>query len=301
MFDSVSSEELVKSQEFLGELEVEVSRLETTMGGGQKLGVGTAAVKGLRETQVRFGDPRGDLIHLTDEHCTVLGIELAPAWRLQMANSDFYFMKLGTSLWPKPGVQFSRVECSLDLNPKGASDPPIAKSIFPQAQWRDVLKFGVDLNLALGAELEWHAGLDDMGILGQLPAGLKAKVHNRNELKGVVAANFSNKIVKQTIVAVGENDSKCQWRIDSPKLLHEVQRVEFLVVFQVPKATTKVDLEGLLVVEPSIKWLGTRLKDVWNALPVETREFLWPTGEKLESRPRLPVGDRETWMLDLPA
>jgi hypothetical protein len=155
MADFFSLDDLNAGQALLDDLYQEVVEQETVMSGGQTLGIGSEALRDLRDTHVSFGNPRNELIRLTEDRFDRIGIELSELYKLQLSQYNFYYMTINTALWPKGSAQFSRVECSLDFGPKGA-DEPIVQSLFPQHEWKEVLNYGGGLTLALDGNLEWQ-------------------------------------------------------------------------------------------------------------------------------------------------
>ena len=97
------------------------------------------AIRSLLETKISFGNPKDNLIRLTEELFKDIGVELNSIRKQQMKDQfDFYYMTLPVSMIPSPGVQFSRIECRLDFAPKGDSEP-IVQNIFPKSEWKELL------------------------------------------------------------------------------------------------------------------------------------------------------------------
>jgi len=297
MTDRLSPQDLNDAQELLTELFTAIRDEESLLSGGTELGTGGNALQGLRETKVSFGNPRNDLIRLTKKLFDPVGVELTELRRRQMRDRfDFYYMTLTVSLRPRRGAQFTRVECALDFGPKGA-DEPIVQAIFPQSEWKQVLSWGGGMNLALNGNLDWMAQIDVPGAvnLKDLPAHIRAHIADKSELAAFVAVpDFSFKLGRTEIVATGQGNSECFWRIETPGL-KETQTIQFGVVFCVPKGTASIELKGLVAAEPSMSWLVTNVRDVFEDLNDKLRTPLRRRGKE-----RLPIGDHEKWRITLP-
>ena len=90
MHGQSSSQDLDRSRELVDALFDEVTRKEGFLSGGKKLGVGGSALNGLKETQVTLGNPRNELILLTEEKFQRVGVELTGIYKLQMQDQfDF--------------------------------------------------------------------------------------------------------------------------------------------------------------------------------------------------------------------
>ncbi len=290
MSDKPIYQKLEDTRNLLEKLFKEVKVEESTLSGGTKLGIGGQAIQSLLETKISFGNPRDNLIRLTEELFKDIGIELNSIRRQQMKDShDFYYMTLPVSMKPSPGVCFSRIECSLDFTPKGHHEP-IVQTIFPKSEWKDLLNFGVDISLGLNGNLEWTAGIPENT---NLPPNIKANAQGTNKLKAFIAIpEYRYALGKSEIVAVGEGKSDCFWRIDKPDL-QKTQTVQFGIVFKVPKQAACVELSGLALAEADFQWLTSNLTDVFKYLTQGIKQ-------QFNGMKELPIGDGEKWTLTLP-
>ncbi|MDM8549421.1 hypothetical protein QUF72_05050 [Desulfobacterales bacterium HSG2] len=302
MSDKLSDQDLKDARELLDNLFEEVSSEEGTLAGGMKLGRGGKTLQSLRETKVSFGNPNNNLIHLTEELFGDIEIELTPIHEQQMRDRfDFYYMTLAVSMQPGRDVQFTSIACELDFAPKG-SDEPIVQSIFPKSEWREMLRLGRQMSLGLNGNLGWSAGINpsDMPMLENLPGSIRANIENKNEIKAFIAVpNYSFELGKTDIAATGEGNSECFWRIEKPDL-QKAQTVQFGVVFKVPKGVSSIELTGLVSAEPSFRWLTADLGDVFEYLSDNLKRVLSLKDDERRGGDRLPVGDHEKWMIDLP-
>ncbi|MGB0385589.1 MAG: hypothetical protein ACPGWR_12265 [Ardenticatenaceae bacterium] len=300
MNDQLRSQDLYNAEELLGELFSEVTAEEGMMSGGVKLqlGAGGEALQALRETKICFGNPTNQLIRLTPKLFEEVGVELTEIRKRQMRQQfDFYYLTLTVSLQPQRGAKFVRLECSLDFTPKGTNEP-IVQTIFPTSEWKEVLNWGAGMKLGLGGDLDFHSEVNLPSThIKQLPGHLAAKVSTQNALKGFITIpDYSFKLGRADIVATGEGNSLCFWRIENPDL-QKVQTVQFGVVFKVPKGTTSIELTGLVAAEPSINWLTAHVRNVFEYLS-ERMQALLRRRERNGSE-RLPIGDYEKWTLAL--
>jgi hypothetical protein len=301
MNEGFSLKDLNETSELLEQLFHEVSTAEGTLSAGDKLGLGSEALMQFKETKVSFGNPYSDLTRLTPAKIKACGIEISPLHKEQMKDRyDFYYMTLSVSLQPGRGVQFGRLECRLDLGPKGL-DEPIVHSIFPQSAWQEVLSLGRRMNLGLDGNLEWSAGLDNTAttLLTKLPASIKGKLSNKNELKAYITIpDYSYELGRAVIAATGEGNSQCFWRLDNPEL-KKAQTVQFGVVFKVPKGKPSLELNGIVSVEPYFRWLTANLKDIFDVLSDKIKSLLRLKEEERQCKYRLPIGDHESWEITL--
>ncbi len=303
MTNQILPKDLADAQGLLDELFTQITAQEGTLSGGAKLGVGGNALQALRETRVTFGNPTDKLIKLTPKLFETVGVELEEIYKRQMRKQfDFYYMTLTISMQPKRGAQFRRVECSLDLGPKGAGEP-IVQTLFPSGEWREVLSWGGGLNLALNGKLEWGAELDlpEAAKTANLPGHIKANIGNKDALKAFIAMpNFAFRLGRAEIAATGEGNSQCFWRIEKPEL-QETQTTHLGLVFKVPKDTSSIKLEGLVAAEPDMSWLTANVRNVFEDLSDKLQALLRRKDDERSGPESLPIGDHEKWTITLPA
>ena len=302
MPDHFSSQELKGAQKLLNELFNEVSAEESPLAAGTKLGTGGNALQSLLKTKISFGNPKDNLVRLTETLFQDIGIEITQLHKQQMSKRfNFYYMTLSVSMQPGRGTQFTRIECALDFAPKGENEP-IVQTIFPKSEWKEILTSGVELNLGLNGNLEWIAGisLPDMVMTEELSGSLKAKVATKNELNAFITiTNYSFELGRTEIAAVGEGNSKCFWRIEKPDL-RKTQTVKFGIVFKVPKVTKSIELNGMVLAEPSFNWLTANMRYVFEHLSDNLKKFLLLTDDERQGIDRLPIGDHEKLTILLP-
>ncbi|MBN1483133.1 MAG: hypothetical protein JXA37_00280 [Chloroflexia bacterium] len=294
-----SPKNLQQARGLLDELYQEVVELESPLDGGESLslGEGGSALRALRESKVSFGNPRNTLVRLTRETFAALDLPLLADYAVQMQQQfDFYYMSLNVQLWPQRGTQWSMLECSLDWGPKGEKEP-IVQNYFPQRAWHEVLSWGGSMSLGLDGGLEWQAGLDldqvPQIVWDKLPGEVRARLANKDEMRAWIAMpEFSFRLGRPEITAVGEGSSECRWRLENPDL-QETQVVELGVVFKVPRGSEAVELTGLAVAEPKLNWLAGQLRNVFDLLSARLQDAL-------KGKVPLPIGAHETWMLTLP-
>jgi len=293
------------SREFLDALFKEVCVEESTLSGGIKLGVGGNVLQNLRETRVVFGNPRDNLIKLTGGLFESVGVDLSEIHKQQMRNRfDFYYLTLAISMMPGRGVQFTRAECILDFFPKGEQEP-IVQAIFPKSEWKPVLTWGAGMNLGLNGNLEWVAEMDSRDLPTasheEIPGRLKSNIGGKGEIKAfVIIPDYSFELGRVTVAATGEGGSECRWRIDKPEI-QKAQTIRFATVFKVPKGTKSIEIVGRVWVEPSMSWLTANLGDVYDSLRDKVKRLFMMNDEDRKGVDRLPIGDHERWMIELPA
>ena len=302
MLEVIALPDFQEADTLLTELLEDVMLNEGDMSGGEEISLpkGAAAVKNILDTKVRFGSPYNDLIQLTEETFNLSGIELNGIDQQQMRDRyDFYYMTLSVDLIPKPGARFWRLVCEIDFGPKGNTEP-IVRTIFPNQKWREVMNFGVGMDVGLDGNLEWSAGVDDSQlaeVVKLLTPDLKAKVTNKGDFKGFMALPaYKYTLGQSEITAAGEGNSICYWRIQDQEL-QKVGSMKFATVFKTPKGAESVTLRGTAWAEPDMNWLTSDMRDVTRALQDKFRNLM-RSGDEAASQ--LARGVAEQWTLTLP-
>lgn len=262
-----------------------------------KLKKGAKSVASLFETKVSFGDPRDQLIRLTEDTFAQSGAELTPIYQQQMQSQfDFFYMTLSVAIIPKAGTRFWRLTCELEFDTDGA----IVQTIFPNEKWRSVVNFGVGMDAGLNGNLDWSAGVDSDQLakfIKLLPEGLKAKAVSKNEFTGFIGIPaFKYELGHPEILAVGENHPFCYWRIQDQDL-QKIGTAKFAVVFKVPKGTDAITLRGTTWADPDLNWLTADVRDVFNALSGSLKDLL---KKKNDAASKFSRGAAEEWTLPLP-
>jgi|APLak6261659701_1056019.scaffolds.fasta_scaffold00558_3 hypothetical protein len=280
----------------------DAQKAEGTLAGGKarRIGKAEAAISSLFKTEVRFGTPKDKLMRLTEETFQESGTKLSPMFKRQMQEQyDFYYLTVTVIMQPEPGAQFVRLACELDFGPKG-SDEPIIQTIFPTDKWRDVMNFGVGMNVGLDGSLSWNVGVDSTKlpqVIKLLSGGLQAKAANKNEFKAFIAIPESKyQLGRSEITALGESSPTCYWHIQDPEL-QKMTSMEFATVFKVPKGTESISLKGTVWAEPNMKWLTMNVEQIFKRLADNFKNLLTQDGDTI---PDLSRGVEETWTLKLP-
>lgn len=302
MPETIAPPDFQEADTLLTDLLEDVMQNEGFFAGGEEIPLpkGAAAVKNILDTKVRFGNPSNDLIQLTEETFKLSGIELNGIDQQQMRDRyDFYYMTLSVDLIPKPGARFWRLVCEIDFGPKGNTEP-IVRTIFPNQKWREVMNFGVGMDVGLDGNLEWSAGVDDSQlaeVVKLLTPDLKAKVANKGDFKGFIALPaYKYTLGQSEITAAGEGNSICYWRIQDQEL-QKVGSMKFATVFKTPKGAESVTLRGTAWAEPDMNWLTSDMRDVTRALQDKFRNLM-RSGDEAASQ--LARGVAEQWTLTLP-
>jgi hypothetical protein len=289
---------LSEAEVLLLDLFAEVNKWEGSLAGGTKLGIGADAIARLRQSKVSFGNPRDQLILLTEETFKNSGTELSDRYKQQMQSQfDFYSMTLTVNLRPERAAKFWRLTCELDFGPKGSQEP-IVQSLFPTQKWRSVIGGGVGMDVGLNADLDWQVGVDstDFDPVESLPAELKAKVGNKNDLKAFLAVpDYRYEWGHAEIMTHGEGDSTCYWQINDNEL-QKMGTAKFAIVFKVPKGTESITLKGMVWAEPDLNWLTADIRDVFSDLSDGFKDLLRPKNQQAH---RFARGDAEQWELRL--
>lgn len=291
-----------QADEYLDELYNLANEKLGVLSGGipKELPKKVAIIESWRKSKVRFGDPCNELIQLTESTFKDSGTELTSIYKQQMQTQfDFYYMTLTVDMLPQPGAQFRRLTCELDFSPKGTKQP-IVQSIFPNQQWREVLKFGVGMKVGLNGNLSWSAGVNSeqlARVVGALPGDLKANASNENEFSGVVEIpSYIYSLGQTETTALGEGNSTCFWRLQNQGL-QRLGTVKFVTVFKVPKGTEAITLNGTVWGEPDMQWLTADIKDVFKEL---MDRFQAISRKREEAENQFSRGVAEEWHLNLP-
>ncbi|GAB4205400.1 MAG: hypothetical protein Fur006_61460 [Coleofasciculaceae cyanobacterium] len=299
MNDKVDPPNPQEAETLLADLLEDVKKLKNPLTGGKKLTLDAIAVERLLQTKVSFGNPRDKLILLTEEIFQKVGVELTSIYRQQMRDTyDFYYMTVTVELRPQPGSKFWRLCCELDFSPKGSHEP-IVQTIFPKSKWRPVMQFGVGMNLGIDQNLDWSVGIDGSKLaeIANLPGDIKANVVNKNELNAfIVVPDYAYEAGRFEIIAQGEGNSNCYWRIEEPDI-QKIPSVQFAIVFKVPKGTDSINLRGIAWAEPNINWLYEDIRDVFSELEDRFKNLL---RRKDEAASKLARVAGEQWTLTLP-
>ena len=302
MTDMITPPDLKEADVLLQSLLKGVQESDGNLSGGEsrKIGKAEAAISGIFKTEVRFGTPKDKLTRLTEESFQESGAELSSLLKRQMQEQyDFYYMTVQAIMKPEPGAQFIRLTCELDFGPKG-SDEPIIQTIFPTDKWRDVMNFGVGMNVGLDGNLNWNVGVDSAKlpeVLKRLPGDLQAKATNNGDFKAFVALpEYKYQLGRSEITALGESSPTCYWYVQDPEL-QKMTSMEFATVFKVPKGTESITLKGTVWAEPNMNWLTMNVAHVFERLADNLKDLLSRDGEAM---PDLSRGMEEIWTLTLP-
>ena len=293
---------IIESKDLLDQLIKEVEVQEGTLAGGIRRGTATHALKSLRETKLRFGNPRTNLVQLTEERCKNFGITLAPLQlELMRTTFNFYYITLSINTRLRPGLEISRLECQLEFGPKG-SDEPIINSMFPTSKWREILSFGYNVNLSLDANLSWNATLDPSLLTNteNLPAEVKAEIDTQNNLKtSVLIPQVQYSLGRFELLATGEGNSDCFWRFESRELTQS-PTIQLALLLKVPKQIPTIQLTANAAIEPNFAWLTANLRDVYEFLSENLKRLFHPNNGEPAAFEHLPIGEKEEWELELP-
>ncbi|TAE59857.1 MAG: hypothetical protein EAZ76_04650 [Nostocales cyanobacterium] len=299
MNNEIIKPNLSENNQLLSELLQEVKTWEGTLSGGQKLGINAEKIDGLFHTKVSFGNPKNQLIKLTENTFKDIGIELNSIYKQQMQQQfDFYYLTLTVDLRPERGTKFWRLTCELDFSLNSDSEP-IITNLFPTQKWQSVMNFGLGMNVGLNGNLDWNIGIDSShlaDILKSIPEDIQANINSKNNFQGFLAIpGYKYNLGHTEILTTGEGNSTCYWQIQDPKL-QEMGTAKFGIIFKLPKGTQSVTLQGTVWVEPDMNWLTADIRDVFANLSANFQQLL---KQKNQTAKQFAQGDVEKWELNL--
>ncbi|NHZ72017.1 MAG: hypothetical protein GWP17_02900 [Aquificales bacterium] len=296
-------QELQDSRAMISGLAQEVRDERSVLAGGTTRKVTNDIFDDLNQSKITFGFPQDRLIQLTPDLLKSLKIQLDPIQTIQMnTQSDFYYMSLAVSLFPKRSNLFKLVECRLEfrgIDGKAA----IVQSIFPQSQWKTVLEWGGNLSLGLNSNLDWDIGVDGdkLAEVTSLAGVPSANLTTKNELGSrILVPDYTFNVGRAEITATGKGNDHCQWRLRQPEL-KQSQTVDFIVIFKVPKGTQAIELEGKVIGEPDMDMLVAEVDDVFGELGDKFKNMFRKSDDDRQGAEKFPIGSHEVWSpLNLP-
>lgn len=245
----------------------EVDSWTGDLAGGKTVPVGVADIQKYLSAKIQFSNPTSNLTRLTPDMFEQVNVQLSPQHVQQMTHAfDFYFMNLSVQMRPEPGTYFRALGCILNF---GSDDDnvPIVVSIFPDEQWQEVYKFGGSLQLNLDGNLGFEIGVDGAEKIAldnqaTLPANLKSKLVNQNEMKAAIEMpTFSYSRGRFNIVAYGPDGPECYWYLDNDEI-SQTLTAKFIVVFKVPQGTRAISMQGVAWAEPDMDKLTANFRHV---------------------------------------
>jgi len=225
--------------------------------------------------------PSLDVLRLRRNVFTERGCAVPPRIRDLLHRYQFYLVHVPIALMPRPGWGFTELECIIEFNPEAPPDErPVAFQIFPHEIWQDVLKawqglaIGVGKSVGLDEEFEFKL---DPTRLGTLPSEISAEA--RAALSGHVASGaglilgpFNYHIWRPRIATSGRGHVQVRWRLEGEEYVTE-GKPQLGIVLQVPRATRRVDIIGVLKVSKSFHLFTAEMRYVVNFLKERARQF----------------------------
>ncbi|MEO0349769.1 MAG: hypothetical protein AAF282_06935 [Cyanobacteria bacterium P01_A01_bin.15] len=301
MTDELTPPDFQEVDVLLTDLLAETKKWGGVLSGGTKLDISSQAVQDLFKSEICLGNPRDNLVLLTEDTFANSDVKLPLLYRQQMQKTyNFYYMTLSVDLRPQPGARLWRLVCQLDFGPKGQHEP-IIQRLFPSNAWRSVMSAGVGLDIGLNGNLDWNVGVDSekvSEVTSMLAADAKANVVSKNKFSAFLTIPaFRYELGHPEVLTSGEGNSLCHWRITSQDL-QEVGTAKFGIVFKVPKEISAITLQGTAWAEPNMQWLTADLRDVASELSDRFKQML---RKKQSAADQLARWDAERWDMVLPA
>ncbi|HRE47599.1 MAG TPA: hypothetical protein PLD47_07740 [Aggregatilineales bacterium] len=288
---NVSQQDIEETTRLLEQMVSAAKKQVGTLAGGVQTDLaaeGVALLDKLRTVEVRFSNPNAKFFRLTPKRFEREGIELAGWVKDSLKTFDYYFLGMTANLFTgDTGVQFSSLLTRFTFSP----DTTILHSLFPTSQWRTV--FSVEGGFSVGVDNELNYGIEAPERSLEIP-GLNASVRGAlttsGGLKGkavIAMPDFKYEQGRSEIAVAGEGSDIAQWRVTTPELKQQ-QRVDYAMIFKVPKGAAAITLEGKMIAQTSMPWLTARLGDLLNALA-----GVFPFLTRRDAK--LPLGAVETW------
>jgi hypothetical protein len=197
--------------------------------------------------------------------------DLAEKW-------TFYWLYIPISLFPKRHWGFNRLEVAVEFNPgaKGRRARPKAFQILPAKKFATQFQAGVGVDIHLDEKFEFAV---QTGVLeveagpasGKMGGGVEAKVAATT---GMVAGPFSYTIKKAKIDHTPIGMEKVRWRLDGAEFFEE-DTPELIVIVQVPKGVTKVEVAAAMQAYHKFSFANAGLQEAVKQLPARLREFFY--------------------------
>lgn len=170
--------------------------------------------------------------------------EVVPREVRQLAKKfDFYKVEFYTKLLPKKKHQIKQLLLSLVLSPnRSVKKRPAAYDIFPDTEWKTILKIQIDANLDVGIGLH-------LGYVARLlrEGGFKSKANIDVGTK--ILGSFVPFVWRRVLVESGGQGSTCiDWRYRHKMLLGDIG-VMLVMKVKKPVKTVNAIMSGTAVIQ----------------------------------------------------
>jgi hypothetical protein len=208
---------------------------------------------------------------------------------------EFYLLPAPILLFPDRGAQYRLLETQFAVTVESGARPLAIHNTFPRPIWKPVLDFGGELTLALDSHLDWGAEVEQMELkLAKLGGELAGRVGNKNSLASFIKLRPFNYSLGRMEIEATYGTATAAWRLDSKRLFHSQDNMEFIMLLKIPKEVKQIRVEAAAQAEASFNWFIAQVEHVLERLPQAIQQLV--TQKKAP-----PLQDFQTWTLKLPA
>ena len=190
-----------------------------------------------------------EIVKLEKSHFETRGLRVPAQFDELTKRYSFYWLRFPITLAAPPQLPYRKLECAIELNPDEARPHlrPRAHSILPDRKFQDAMKIETGLEIHIGENFEFEAGLPKVTAptpVGQ--ASVAASVDAKAAAKmGVVAGPFEYRFRKAKLTHSPAGTEKVLWRLDGEELVSQDDPI-FIIVMQLPREVDKVSIAAAL-------------------------------------------------------
>lgn len=287
-------------QEIMNEAIDAAQKWEGELGpsGKRRKGKAEKAFEALRDGQIKLENPAARLQRLRAKDFDAQKITLAPDIATGMRGKDgynFYLLPAPLLLYPSRGAQYRLLEAQFSFKVGQAERPLAIQNSFPRPMWKPVLDFGSSLTLALDGNLEWGAEVERVDAkLAKVGGDLAGRIGNQDTLSSFIKVMPFQYTLGRMEIEATYGASTAAWRLDSKRLFHSQDNMEFVILLKVPKEVREIKVEAAAQAEASFNWFIAQVEHVLERLPEAIQRLA--TGQKAP-----PLQDFQNWTLTLPS
>lgn len=190
-----------------------------------------------------------EMVKLERAHFESRGLTVPAQFDALTQRHAFYWIRFPITLAAPPQLPYRKLECAIELNPDEPRPHlrPRAHSILPDRQFQTSLAIDTGVDIHIGENLEFEAGLPKVTAPTPVgPASVAASVDVKAAAKmGVVAGPFTYRFRKAKLTHSPAGTEKVLWRLDGEELVSQDDPT-FIIVMQLPREVDKVQIAAAL-------------------------------------------------------